>query len=711
MRLPPAATIAALLMLAPAALTARQASPNACSAGTALVLSGGGAKGMAHVGVLAALDEAGIRPDLVVGSSMGAVIGALYASGHSAREIDSMMRSLPLARAFRTVVPRGSAAWGAVVPQLVFEEGPFGYAVQNVAVRVADANALLNSALLRGNLIARGDFRRLPISLRVVATDMRDRSVVVLDSGDLAQAVRASIAIPLVFPPELVGTRTLADGGLSANIPAAIARRQGAHRLLISDVTETPDDSLNLASPFVVADRLLNWLFRQPPELLTTDDLYLRSDVRGFSALDFSPESIDSLIRVGRRAAERMLVAWKCTPVAPDAIHLPNVLPSWLSGVIDDPDDVDGTQLIRRALALDAGTSLDLALLNERLNVLNDRELFRELWLNPQGAGDSVYFKPEVRRLPRRVAGVAVAFDAELGGRAWGGLVDRRLPVIGVEAAAILTVGKFRSDLSVSARRPTLLGQKAITPVVTALIGGEDVRRFDGDGVELRPDDIRELVMRGGIERHIGPTIRLTLGGEFRSWHENDLVTRVERNRSAYGPRLVAEKLTSALDRVATLELAWTTDYALALGETRWRATIGAVELEQRVRVGVGDRLPEHRTFALGGDDGFPGLHLGERRGDRELSTSLAGSVPVVGPLRFRVTGAVGRTAFGDVSAAVESANERGFRGGGLFASDGWLAGVRAGFASETPLGPVRAEYGWNDDGRTALLLRLGRWF
>lgn len=711
MRLPPAAAIAAFLLLSPAALSARQSSSNSCSAGTALVLSGGGAKGMAHVGVLAALDEAGIRPDLVVGSSMGAVIGALYASGYSAHEIDSLVRLLPLDRAFRTVVPRGSGAWGAVVPQLVFEEGPQGFAVQNVAVRVADVNALLNSAMLRGNLIARGDFRRLPISLRVIATDMRDRSVVVLDRGDLAQAVRASIAIPLVFPPELVGARTLADGGLSANIPAAIARHEGAHRLLISDVTETPDDSLNLASPFVVADRLLNWLFRQPPDTLTARDLYLRSDVRGFSALDFSTTSIDSLIRLGRSAADQVLASWQCTPMPADTAHQPNVVPSWLSGVIDDRADVDGTQLVRRALAPDAAISLDLASLNKRLDALNERELFRELWLNPQGAGDSVYFRPELRRLPRRVAGVAVAFDAELGGRAWAGVVDRRLPILSVEAAAILTVGKFRSDVSASARRSTLLGQRAITPVLTMMVGGEDVRRFDIDGVELRSDDIRELVMRGGIERHVGPTIRLTLGAELNWWNENNLVTRVQRNRTAYGPRLVATKLTSALDRVATVELAWTTEYVLALGETRWRATIGTVRLEQSARVGIGDRLPEHRTFALGGDEGFPGLHLGERPGDRELSTSLAASVPVFGSLRLRVTGAVGRTAFGDVTAAVEPVTERGFRGGGLLGDKGWLAGVRVGFTTETPLGPVRAEYGWNDDRRTALLLRLGRWF
>src|SRR3954467_11198085 len=85
---------------------------------TALVLSGGGAKGLAHIGVLRVLDSLGIRPDLVVGSSMGAIIGAMYASGYTGREIDSLTRALPISDLFRTYQPRGPRSWGPVQPLL-----------------------------------------------------------------------------------------------------------------------------------------------------------------------------------------------------------------------------------------------------------------------------------------------------------------------------------------------------------------------------------------------------------------------------------------------------------------------------------------------------------------------------------------------------------------------------------------------------------------
>ena len=215
-----------------------------CGSGpVALVLSGGGAKGIAHIGVLRVLDSLGVRPDFVVGSSMGAVIGAMYASGYSGRELDSLTRVVPLGSLFRTYAPRAPRSLGPLQPLVVWEQGAHGFALQNASVRASEVNSLLNVAMLRGNLIARGDFDALPIPFRAVATDLRDRSAVVLASGDLARAVRASIAIPLVFPPESIGTRVLADGGLSANIPIAIAHRAGAARVIVSDATERGQDS------------------------------------------------------------------------------------------------------------------------------------------------------------------------------------------------------------------------------------------------------------------------------------------------------------------------------------------------------------------------------------------------------------------------------------------------------------------------------------
>ena len=157
-------------------------------------------------------------------------------------------------------------------------------------------------------------------------------------------------------------------------------------------------------------------------------------------------------------------------------------------------------------------------------------------------------------------------------------------------------------------------------------------------------------------------------------------------------------------------------------GEVRTRAYIGSVRLEPRVRVGIGERLPVALTFPLGGDDGFPGLHLGERRGDREAFASLALSRAVAGPLRLRVVGAVGRTAVGSTPTTLigpRSAEEDGIvtnddlvrRSSGVFSRGGWLTGARVGFGTDTPLGPVQVEYGWNDAGREALFLRVGRWF
>src|SRR3990170_8493709 len=136
------------------ALRAQTCSP----ARTALVLSGGGAKGLAHIGVLRVLDSLGIRPDLVVGSSMGAIIGGMYASGYSGREIDSLARALPMADLFRTYQPRAPRSLGLIQPLVVWEQGARRFTIQSAAVEEAEVNALVNGAMLRGNLLARGNF-------------------------------------------------------------------------------------------------------------------------------------------------------------------------------------------------------------------------------------------------------------------------------------------------------------------------------------------------------------------------------------------------------------------------------------------------------------------------------------------------------------------------------------------------------------------------
>jgi NTE family protein len=214
-----------LLLVLPVAfgLVTHDARAQSCApAKTALVLSGGGAKGFAHIGVIEILDSLGLTPDLVVGTSIGAIFGGLYAAGYSGKQIDSP-RLVPIERMIRQDEPKVSSAIGVLRPLAVWEKGEKGYVLQSGAVREAEVNAFLSTLMLGANLKARGNFDSLPIPFRAVATDVATREPVVLDTGDLARAVRASAAIPVVLRPVHIGDKWLVDGGIAENTPLKVA--------------------------------------------------------------------------------------------------------------------------------------------------------------------------------------------------------------------------------------------------------------------------------------------------------------------------------------------------------------------------------------------------------------------------------------------------------------------------------------------------------
>ena len=671
--------IALLVSVAPAA--AQTCRP----ARTALVLSGGGAKGLAHVGVLRVLDSLGIRPDLVVGSSMGAIVGAMYASGYTGREIDSLARTLPIAHLFRTYQPRAPRSLGLLQPLVVWEQGERRFALQSASVSETEVNALVNAAMLRGNLLARGNFDSLPIPFRAVAADLADRRPVVLAGGDLAQAVRASFAIPLVFSPESLDGRILADGGLAANIPAAVARSEGASRLIVSDATERQPDSIDVRSPLALADRLLGFLFQQPGDTVAPGDILIRPAVEGFTGLNFSAENVDRLIDHGTRAADTVLARVQCVTRG-SRRKIPQ--PSRISGVTIEARNSSEQLALQRLLGLGLSDTLDIPLLRSRMQNLANTEAYEAVWLTPQGHGDSVSFTVKVRRGPRRVAGLGLAYDNEMGGRMWIGAVDRRLFDLALEGSAALLLGELRNELYAGLRRNYQLGRQLMTPTLTARIADEEVRQFDSTGEELSSLDTREAIGFLGVERSFGPAWQIALGALGHAWREPG------REESALGAVARLEK-AGARGRAVGAELLWTALYHRAAFEGEAWVRAGRFRLRPRVQVGWGENLPLQATFPLGGEDGFPGLHLGEYRGDRETLLDLMATYPLRGPFVARVELATGRTALG----------------GSLFGSGRWRVGVRAGLGAETPVGPVRLEYGVADGGRGAVFVRLGRWF
>jgi NTE family protein len=204
------ALLAALLLLAAAAAAAADPAPR-----LALVLSSGGARAFAHVGVIDELEKAGLRPDLVVGSSGGAIVGAIYARHGSATKLRELTRSTD---------------WTVLFPHPVLAR--FG-----AGARSEELERLMR-ALLGGDRI-----ERLPIGFAAVATDLQTGELAAFVSGDAAQAVRASAAAPGRFLPAEIKGRTYADGALASPLPVQAARALGADYVIAVDVTYPPRDA------------------------------------------------------------------------------------------------------------------------------------------------------------------------------------------------------------------------------------------------------------------------------------------------------------------------------------------------------------------------------------------------------------------------------------------------------------------------------------
>jgi hypothetical protein len=154
-------------------------------------------------------------------------------------------------------------------------------------------------------------------------------------------------------------------------------------------------------------------------------------------------------------------------------------------------------------------------------------------------------------------------------------------------------------------------------------------------------------------------------------------------------------KIGRSRTEVFAAELLWNGVYRRAVVDGEATISLSGLRLRPRLRLGWGDDLPVQAEVPLGGDDGFPGLHLGERRGDREAFASVLLTYRLKGPF-------VGR---------LELAGGRSSLGGPFLDGRGWLAGARAGVGAETPVGPIRFEYGAATTGRGAVFVRLGQWF
>jgi NTE family protein len=264
----------------------------------ALVLAGGGARGIAHVGVIRALEEMQIPVDAVAGTSMGALVGGLYATGMNAGELQSVVSEMDWELAFTDTLKRSSQPIRRkaddydypIKINLAFKNGQLSFPlglIQGQQVRM-----IIKELMVDADHIS--DFDRLPIPYRAVATDIETGEAFVFDSGDMVTAMRASMSIPGLLVPVEYDGRLLVDGGVANNIPVDVARSMGADRLITIDIGTPLKDRDEINSVVSVADQMLGFLTRKNSleqiETLSATDFLIRPELEAIGMLDFEGE-------------------------------------------------------------------------------------------------------------------------------------------------------------------------------------------------------------------------------------------------------------------------------------------------------------------------------------------------------------------------------------------------------------------------------------
>ncbi len=261
----------------------------------ALVLSGGGARGGAHVGILKELEKNRIPIDMIVGTSMGSFVGGLYASGVSPQEMEEMLTSTDWKEYIRTDYNRQDMPMRRKAVDYQYQ-GRLGLGINAENELVLPTGVfkrqpmLLKFDELTQNVRDIIDFDKLSIPFRAVATDIKNGNAVILKSGSLSASIYASSSIPGGFQPININGVDLVDGGVSDNFPIEVARNMGADIIIAVDVSENFSDKLDVNSYFVVMGQLINILMRKNANesinFLSDADILLTPDLDGFSGLD-----------------------------------------------------------------------------------------------------------------------------------------------------------------------------------------------------------------------------------------------------------------------------------------------------------------------------------------------------------------------------------------------------------------------------------------
>jgi NTE family protein len=698
-----------------------------------LALSGGGARGAAHIGVLRVLEAHHIPVDYIAGTSMGALVGGLYASGMSPAQLDTVISQMDWSGAFADRIPRGDRSFrrkrdddlylvknkpGLRGGQLLFPPGILdGYGVDLLLKRLS-----LPVVTVR-------NFDDLSIPYRAVAADIVTGEAVVLDHGDLALAMRASMSIPAAFAPREINGRLLVDGGITDNLPIEVVRRMGADVVIAVDISTPPQTGEHLSSVIAITAQLATLASEQNKARqiasLSKSDVFIRPDLGKITVASF--EHAAEAIPIGERAAEAALSSLERLAVSADeyrAYQATRAARAATDGlptvgavrVVNHSRLAD--QVIAERLDTPIGKPLDVGRLEHGLGRIYGLELFESVYydLVSGSHGDSLTVTARERAWgPNYLqAGVAVLDDYEGP--------NFNVAVAYSRTAVNRLNGEWRTGLQVGQEpgawtefyQPLDRGLRTFVDVGLSAIE-QSLNVFDQDGHKLSELGIthyggglalgREIgtwgELRGGVVRESG-TIRVQVGAPGQPESRFDtgeafVQFYVDKLDDVAFPRhggTLRVRGSAALDALGS-----TVEYEQGLAEGSLARTIGRYTGALGATFGTTRRsnAPFESRFRLGGLLELSGLQQDELSGQHALLLHgllyrRVADFQVL-PIYAGVSGEWGNV----FQSRSEISLDRGIAAGSVF------------LGLDTLLGPLCIAYGLDEGGRSNYYFTLGQ--
>ncbi len=686
---------------------------NNTSAKVGLALSGGGARGIAHIGVIIALEENNIPIDLIAGTSMGSIVGGLYAAGYSGSEMQRLVNEIDWVGLFNQspdpALVLVSKRYGMMEPivRLRFKMWdiylPYG---MNNGQRISETLFHLTAP---ANFAARTDFDSLVVPFRATAVDVASAELLFLKRGDLAQAIHASMAIPMLFSPARVDDRMLVDGGVLNILPTDVTKEMGADIIIACDL----EGLFPLGQePKHFADVAIHTLDITIRELkkgnVKLADILIEPDLGDHSSSDYS--GLDSLIRLGYEATMSQMDNIKS--LVPESLRRRKEPKRQLDQELINRARIDyikvkGNDRVRLPVitgefAMNEGDVFNLDMALHGVKKIYATGLFENVWLEPEYlADDLVGVNIHVIEKYPRTIGFGLNYRSEEGTGGFVQIVHFNFFGWGERFMPLLRVG----DLYKRAGLEIVNDRFFATPLTVhngIYYERESPYIYDADGNKTGNLEMDRVVAQFSVGVQPNSKLMFTTGlrGE-RVWLGRnqylDLNSQTLENWNAFGQILFDNtddryfpnhgvRLVLNGESIVEFKPA-AKPYTKIFGELNWHFPVGRATISLNIFAGAStDGLPIYEQFRFGGPFRVPGYHRNELWSNEAQRAALG--------VRFK---------FFKIWHFIVGASSTSMDGGKSF-----INGLTAGVVAATPVGPIRLVYGRADDNREQVYFSLG---